>query len=361
MGAKTKGKPGQSGFVPPPIATTANALAAASKIDRLVREFPEAFGATPKDPYAPSDVILRDSGAPDPTPKPQKQTAPIPEGKLRGFLIRESQNDRPDANLNPVMSRTPVGSRKFLNNNVSQAVAGSKSASARAKVGQRVRVRHALEDAQRYKQPTEQLWSDYFSIGVKGVTGWQALVEERIEQARREGQFENLQGSGERLHYIDNDPSARNPFLDNVEYHLNKSIMAQGLRPAFIEQSLEIEAEVSSLRRELKALHRKSITTPSLPGVGGNRDSYYAHAKAHAEQRVPLINERIRGWNLTIPKGIGRKFPLNLETEIKRGRENKEESTRRKGIEDMKVDEMMKIFFERCVCKRVYIEESKTV
>lgn len=212
--------PRSPSFIPPAVATAkataVNALAAAAKIDRLVREFPEAFGATPADPFAPSDVVVRDPSKPDPkTTKPTitPTTGAIPEAKLRRFLIREGQIERPDAHLNPKIARVPVASRKFLSDNVPTTLAGSKAASARARVGSRVRVQHALQDAERYKQPTEVLWNDYFSIGVKGVSGWQALVEQRIEQARMEGQFENLPGAGEKIRYLEDDPAARNPFL----------------------------------------------------------------------------------------------------------------------------------------------------
>lgn len=196
--------------------TATNAMAAAAKMDRLVREFPESFATQPADPFAPSAVVPRNPNAPDPASSPNP-VKPIPEAKLRRFLIREAQQDRPDSHLNPALPpKTPVASRQFLSNNVPTMLAG-KSASARARVGQKVRLQHALQDAERYKQPTEQLWNEYFSVGVKGATGWQALVEERIEQARREGQFENLPGAGERIKYLEDDPAARNPFLDNVE------------------------------------------------------------------------------------------------------------------------------------------------
>lgn len=116
--------------------------------------------------------------------------------------------------------------------------------------------------------------------------------------------------------------------------HLNKSIKAQGLRPPFVEASIEIDAEVASIRQSLKTLHKSEGTR------------YDSFARTHVELRIKEVNERIRGYNMTIPKGIPKKMPLELSRELERGKETEVGRKRRQRIEELAMDEAMKRFFD---------------
>lgn len=109
-----------------------------------------------------------------------------------------------------------------------------------------------------------------------------------------------------------------------------------------MEQSLEIEAEIASLRRDLRQTHRNAVTNPLT-----NRSDYEAIATPLAERRIAELNDKIRTWNITIPKGIPRKLLLELKREIERGKESEADKVRNKAIEELKMDEAMKLFFER--------------
>lgn len=309
----------------------------ADKIARLMHEFPEEFGAKANS----ATYDLATPGTSSSSSQPSSTGPQIPEHKLRLFLLKEQQKERSDSSLNPTLiSRTPVASRQFLSDNVPSTIAGSKAASARAKVAGKVRVQHALADAEAYKKPTEVLWQDYWNIRPAGSTGWQSLVEERIESARREGVFDNLPGKGERLYYMEDDPAHRNPFLDKGSYFINKAIRSQGLKPPFIEISQEIDGEITSLRRELKRIYAESLKSHSTR-------SYESQARALATQRISELNSRIRGYNITIPRGIPKKLIMDIDSELQRGKETESERKVRKQIEELKMDDLMKQFLDR--------------
>ncbi|KAJ3342742.1 hypothetical protein HDU93_001314 [Gonapodya sp. JEL0774] len=184
----------------------------------------------------------------------------ITEGQLRSFLFREHQQTRPDGKRNPAMTTSvPVVARARLSDNLGWVPGGR---NARDKEGIKVRLAHAKEDAEAYRQPTEQLWQEYWTVRPSSATGWQGIVEERIEQAKRAGLFDDIKGRGRP---IQESSDSNNPFLDRTEYFLNKAIKSQGNRPYFIEMSKDIDEEIRLFRKEMRLIYESATTPPAPP------------------------------------------------------------------------------------------------
>ncbi|GJJ06966.1 hypothetical protein Clacol_001163 [Clathrus columnatus] len=64
------------------------------------------------------------------------------------------------------------------------------------------------------------------------LKGWNSLVEERIERARQEGLFRNINGRGKPLA---RETEQSNPFIPREEFLLNRIVQRQGAAPAWVE------------------------------------------------------------------------------------------------------------------------------
>ncbi|KAI8819359.1 uncharacterized protein EV422DRAFT_109376 [Fimicolochytrium jonesii] len=98
------------------------------------------------------------------------------------------------------------------------------------------------------------------------IAAWDSLIEERISQAYREGQFDNLNGSGQPLDASGAPMKAKstdaehklNPFIDRTEFFLNRIVKSQGYAPPWVEIAKEIDADIATMRSELRSMYREA-------------------------------------------------------------------------------------------------------
>lgn len=135
-------------------------------------------------------------------------------------------------------------------------------------------------------------------------------VDEIIENAMREGAFENLPGKGKPLELDEN------PYIDSewqLAYHLLKQ---NGFAPEFIEQRQTIELELAAARETLARswAWRNKALDEGKPADWVEAEC--ARAKERFARSVAKINEQIRSYNLRIPTPKLYRASVDLHSEL---------------------------------------------
>lgn len=137
-------------------------------------------------------------------------------------------------------------------------------------------------------------------------------IEEIIQQAMREGAFDNLPGKGKPLDLEDN------PHLDpewQLAYHLLKQ---NGFGPQFIEQRQAIELELATAR---EALARTWVWRQRELERGEEAvfvEAKWSGAKKVFQQTVENLNQNIKAYNLQVPTPVLNRLPIKFEEELSR-------------------------------------------
>ncbi|KAK9236329.1 hypothetical protein V1525DRAFT_457710 [Lipomyces kononenkoae] len=108
--------------------------------------------------------------------------------------------------------------------------------------------------------------------------GLRALADERIEEARARGQFNNLPRGGK----LDMDARISSPFLDTTEFFLNRIIQRQDVQPPWIDKQATIRQDLRRFRIELRESwkrHAMQLIAAESP----NLEEQVARAKEYAE------------------------------------------------------------------------------
>ena len=131
-------------------------------------------------------------------------------------------------------------------------------------------------------------------------------VEDHIQRAQQDGEFDNLHGQGEPFTHLDTD----------IFDHLVKE---QGFRPHFVELDGEIRAKTEIARQAVRRTYEWVMQAMG----GGSVDRHYARDEWHKtlrtfDQRLDEINRLIRDFNLELPEPLRhmQKFPLKREEEL---------------------------------------------
>ncbi|HJO33433.1 MAG: DUF1992 domain-containing protein [Anaerolineales bacterium] len=122
------------------------------------------------------------------------------------------------------------------------------------------------------------------------LSAWETLVERRIRAAREAGQFDNLGGSGQPLQLREN------PYAEPGWQVLSGVLAEANLRPAWVEESQEIRAEVLRFRERLRVTKDKQ----------------------RVQQQVVRLNNMIAAFNLVVPLLHFQLPGLNLRRELRR-------------------------------------------
>ncbi|KAK9333601.1 hypothetical protein V1520DRAFT_381848 [Lipomyces starkeyi] len=123
--------------------------------------------------------------------------------------------------------------------------------------------------------------------------GLRALADERIEEARSRGQFNNLP-RGEKL---DMDARISSPFLDTTEFFLNRIIQRQDVQPPWIEKLATIRQDLRRFRiglRESWKRHAMQLIAATSPNLEAQmaRARNYAEAERSEAERLGLYTEK---------------------------------------------------------------------
>ncbi|BFZ57148.1 hypothetical protein PYCC9005_004198 [Savitreella phatthalungensis] len=192
------------------------------------------------------------------------------------------------------------------------------------KVAERLRIAQAHAETNSYRAATERskefaAAEEKFRPMPDTLEGLQSLAEERIEEARRNGAFRNLEGKGKALDLAE----ARQPMVDRTEYFLNQIIKKQGALPPFVDAQVNLDKAVADFRRCLR-LEWASFACKVIAMAGGSLEDQVARARRYGtaeitrvdrlrdtnwerrewpfiKARVKDLNDKVRGYNIIAP------------------------------------------------------------
>lgn len=138
------------------------------------------------------------------------------------------------------------------------------------------------------------------------------IVEQRIQEAREEGKFDNLRGMGKPLR-LEEDVWAGDKAM---AYHLLKS---NDVAPQELERGAEIDRELARAEAELRRLRHQRETLRSRRQVfASDRRAYNALRAAterHYAETLRAVNSNILSLNIIAPPALHRRL-LDVEARL---------------------------------------------
>jgi DnaJ homolog subfamily C member 28 len=136
-------------------------------------------------------------------------------------------------------------------------------------------------------------------------------IDDQIQHAQQEGQFENLPGKGKPLR-LDEAP------LEDPEWRLaNHLLHSSGYTLPWIEMRREIEADIQAARETLKRAWAWRQTALAEKRAGSEIQAEWQRAEETFRLLVEQINQRLCDYNLSVPSDKFQLLKLNVEKEIK--------------------------------------------
>lgn len=180
------------------------------------------------------------------------------------------------------------------------------------------RLRKAREKASEYlekrqEQPEEPATTGGRQRAVRPLGEWQDLVGQRIEEAMRDGAFDNLPGRGKRLNL------RRNPFVPEDQQLAYQLLQNNNLAPAWIGERQEVLRKIESWRVQL----RQQVAEVQAEARPGGAEQTYLRQRwerqvAIWEAEILELNRRITTLNLQQPVAHLEVFKLILDEELAR-------------------------------------------
>jgi DnaJ family protein C protein 28 len=132
----------------------------------------------------------------------------------------------------------------------------------------------------------------------------QSLVEERIQEAIANGEFDNLPGAGKPLTFN------LNPHLEPGQEWAFNLLKRNGLAPEWIERDKTIRCDLKTARKELQDAWEIFQANP-------NYEEYWHQAVARFAKSLRTINQQILDFNLVAPSLTVHRSQLRLEDELR--------------------------------------------
>ncbi|HEX2347723.1 MAG TPA: DnaJ family domain-containing protein [Ktedonobacterales bacterium] len=183
-----------------------------------------------------------------------------------------------------------------------------------------------MDDAASQNQPAPQ--PDPHPSGPQGAQrAWEIeqarrravrdLVEQRIQEAREEGKFDNLSGAGKPLRLEDNIWAGDKA----MAYHLLKS---NDVAPQELERGREIDRDLARAEQPIRLLrHRRDTLAARRQLYAGDRRAYNT-LRAATERRYAEalrdLNSQILSLNIIAPPALHRRL-LDVEARLAAFRE----------------------------------------
>ncbi len=156
----------------------------------------------------------------------------------------------------------------------------------------------------------------------RSLEEWEDLIEQRIQEAMRRGEFDDLSWKGKPLRFEEN------PFLDPSEALAHRLLAGQGFTLQWIEERKAIEAEVAALRqrvrrawhwymRSLEVLNHRDPEDPAVQEERAWTEARWQRYLAEFEEAIAALNRRIDTYNLTVPLIRFQMFRLRLQDELR--------------------------------------------
>lgn len=145
---------------------------------------------------------------------------------------------------------------------------------------------------------------------------WSDLVSQRIEEAMRDGQFDNLRGKGKPL-----DP-AHDPHIPPDMQMANSLLKNNELVPAWISDRNAVLAAVEAMRGKIRHAALDYSSAMGNAATAADREQVETRWQAHLStlrEEVRALNRRIEVQNFKQPVSFLEIYKVRLDDEVKRG------------------------------------------
>jgi DnaJ family protein C protein 28 len=153
-----------------------------------------------------------------------------------------------------------------------------------------------------YRQPGDKPDRD---DSVRREAERQALVEQRIQDAMANGEFDNLPGAGKPFRFNPN------PYLEPGQEWAFDLLKRNGMAPGWIELGKSIRQQIETARSNLYRARQYTQANP------GDELGWQAAIERFTAQ-LKKINRQIDDFNLIAPSMTVHRRRLNLESELRR-------------------------------------------
>ena len=149
----------------------------------------------------------------------------------------------------------------------------------------------------------------------RSETEWNDLISHRIEEAMRNGAFDNLRNKGKPL------ANTRNPFVPEDRQMANDLLKNNGLAPQWINDRTALLQTLELFRAKFRATaeaYRQAWTNADTPIVRNSIRDQWAQQVESWQEEIRLLNQRINVINLQQPVASLEIFKMLLDEELKR-------------------------------------------
>lgn len=135
-------------------------------------------------------------------------------------------------------------------------------------------------------------------------------IDEPINKAMQDGQFDNLPGKGKPLNLDDN------PLAD-PEWQLAQHLLKEsGFSLPWIEARREIEKDLEEARSDLRRTWEWRQAAVAQKNLTSQVEGQWQQSLKIFREKITALNKRIRDYNLQAPSDRFHLFVLNSEKEI---------------------------------------------
>ncbi|KAF9480164.1 hypothetical protein BDN70DRAFT_805663 [Pholiota conissans] len=160
------------------------------------------------------------------------------------------------------------------------------------------------------------------------IKGWNSLIEDKIENARKAGVFNSIKGRGKPLERTTDE---YNPFIAREEFLMNRIVQRNNAAPPWIEIQRELDTAVATFREILRqAWIRRTIRVLvmehpapilaklTLDDIQRHRDAeWIAKEKSYHTTAVDKLNALVRNYNGMAPYAVRRAY-YTREAEVEK-------------------------------------------
>ena len=149
----------------------------------------------------------------------------------------------------------------------------------------------------------------------RALDEWTDIVGQRIEQAMRDGAFDNLPGQGKPLDLN------KNPFVPEDRQMAYKLLENNDLAPSWISERTSVLNAIAAFREELHAgvhRHQAALQSTTDPAAVETTVAAWQARLAGWSEEVSAINKRIETVNLQQPIAHLEIIKLRLPDELSR-------------------------------------------
>ena len=146
---------------------------------------------------------------------------------------------------------------------------------------------------------------------------WSDIVGQRIEEAIRQGYFDNLAGHGKPL------DMSKNPFVPDDMQMANKLMENNNLTPGWIGDRKSVLQAIDDFKEELAAgssAYARATQTADSPDEAVVVEEMWARQLEAWRDKLRILNRRIEAVNIMQPAQHLEIFKLVLERELEKAR-----------------------------------------